>query len=269
MSKIKKGDVFLFPIDDKYGLIQVIGKGKIAGYNVRVFNKLIDNTNKETIDNALNSIEYYFIKDFYTYDLLSKSSHQISYKMVNKIIIPRFMRTCETNTNDNIVWYVIDTKTGKVVKEYKEYSPELDDLSPSETWGIEYISKRWKESFTLKEWNNFQHKWLLEYKNNTKINNHFIKASVTKLIDDSTYPEVVLLEFYDINNKKHEVIEKWPVISNLKFSNEFPKECLIACMIIEEKENLYIVSTLEPWSIESTSGLTVFEISKTLIINNC
>jgi hypothetical protein len=27
MSKIKKGDVFLFPIDDKYGLIQVIGKG--------------------------------------------------------------------------------------------------------------------------------------------------------------------------------------------------------------------------------------------------
>ena len=88
--------------------------------------------------------------------------------MTDKIIVPRYLRSCETDTNDKVIWYVVDSNNGQVKKEYKEYSNELDNLSPSETWGIEYIIKRWSEGFTLKKWNDFRNKWLLDYRKNKR-----------------------------------------------------------------------------------------------------
>ena len=38
---VKSGDLFIFQVNDKYGVIQVIEKSKISGYNVRVFCDLI------------------------------------------------------------------------------------------------------------------------------------------------------------------------------------------------------------------------------------
>ena len=85
----------------------------------------------------------------------------------------------------------------------------------------------------------------------------YIKAIATKLIDDSGYPEFVLCEF----------IEKWPVVSNEEFTNQFPTNCIIGCIVLKEKIESYMVSTLEPWDIESEEGLCEFEISKNLLIN--
>ncbi|MDD6302927.1 MAG: hypothetical protein PUA56_06490 [Bacillales bacterium] len=95
----------------------------------------------------------------------------------------------------------------------------------------------------------------------------YIKAIATKLIDDSSYPEVVLCYFFDFNGKKHEFIEKWPVLSDKKFINQFPTNCVIGCTVIKENTESYIVSTKEPWAIESEEGYYEFEISKSLIIN--
>jgi hypothetical protein len=36
----------------------------------------------------------------------------------------------------------------------------------------------------------------------------FIRATAIRLIDDSAYPEIVLCEFMDVNNKQHTIIEK-------------------------------------------------------------
>ena len=95
----------------------------------------------------------------------------------------------------------------------------------------------------------------------------YIKAIATKLIDDSGYPEFVLCEFIDYKGKKHEFIEKWPVVSNEDFTNQFPTNCIIGCIVLKEKIESYMVSTLEPWDIESEEGLCEFEISKNLLIN--
>ena len=266
LKTIRKGDVFLFAVNGKYGLIQVIEKGKIAGYNVRIFYDLIENIDIKSINNIVCNSDFYFIKNFYKHDLLYKSYSKISYKLTDKIIVPRYLRSCETDTNDKVIWYVIDSKKGQVVNVYKEYSNELDDLSPSETWGIEYIIKRWSEGFTLKKWNDFRNEWLLDYRKNKKTSHCYIKATAIKLIDNSSYPEVVLLYFCDKDNNKHEIIEKWPVVSKQEFTNEFPKDCYIGCTIIEEKDSSYIVSTLDPWSIESTEGIMIFEINKELLI---
>ncbi len=93
-----------------------------------------------------------------------------------------------------------------------------------------------------------------------------IKAKATKLVDNTGYPEVVLIEFNDYAGKKHNFIEKWPVVSAQEFDGSFPKDCTIACTIVEEKETSYIVDTSKPWSIESEEGLTIFEISKNLLL---
>ena len=92
------------------------------------------------------------------------------------------------------------------------------------------------------------------------------KAKATKLIDNSSYPEVVLCEIVDVYGQKHEFIEKWPVVSAEDFENSFPRKCELDCIVLEEKETSYLVSTEQPWHIESTDEKTIFEISKELLL---
>lgn len=93
----------------------------------------------------------------------------------------------------------------------------------------------------------------------------FMKVKATQLIDDRSYPEIVLCEIIDVNGYKHKFKEKWPILSNKKFDNIFPKECSVGCTILEEKMDSYIVSTLQPWAIESIEGKSFFEIRKDLL----
>lgn len=93
----------------------------------------------------------------------------------------------------------------------------------------------------------------------------FIKVIATKLIDDLGYPKFLLCEFVDCKGKKHEFIEKWPVVSDKVLTNSFPLNCVIGCIVLKENINSYLVSTLEPWEIESEDGLYEFEISKDLL----
>jgi hypothetical protein len=94
----------------------------------------------------------------------------------------------------------------------------------------------------------------------------YIKATATRLVDDSAYPEFVLCEFMDAYDRKHRIIEKWPVVSSENFENIFPKDCFIGCVIVEKKANSYIVDTEQPWDIESEEGKTIFEINTSLLI---
>ena len=94
----------------------------------------------------------------------------------------------------------------------------------------------------------------------------FIRATAIRLIDDSAYPEIVLCEFMDVNDKQHTIIEKWPKVSNDKFVNIFPKNCFIGCTVLEEKYESCVVTTEQPWYIESEEGKTIFEIQKSILI---
>ena len=65
----------------------------------------------------------------------------------------------------------------------------------------------------------------------------YIKATAIDLIDNSSYPEIVLCEFNDIYGIKHRIIEKWSVVSREKFDNIFPKDSYIGCIIVEKKRS--------------------------------
>lgn len=93
----------------------------------------------------------------------------------------------------------------------------------------------------------------------------FIKAKVVKLLDNSNYPEIVCCEFCDVYGVKHKIIEKLPVVSAETFSNTFPCDCIIACTIVEEHDNYFIVDTGEPWAIESVDSKHIFNIGKELL----
>lgn len=92
-----------------------------------------------------------------------------------------------------------------------------------------------------------------------------IKAKATKIIDNTSYPENVLIEVIDFEGQKHNFIEKWPVVSAQELDGFFPKDCTIACTLVEEKEMSCIVDTSKPWGMESEEGLTIFEISKEML----
>jgi len=161
--KIKSGDLHIFQVDNRYGVIQVIEKSKRVGYNVRVFCDLIDEIKDSNLNSLLESEKFYFIKDFYYNDLI-KCNYKINKNLDEKINMPRYMRSSERKNNGDIVWFVIDVERGKVVKKFNSFDGELTKLSPSQTWGIEYIKKRWVEGFDLEKWNNkLLDIWYLEY----------------------------------------------------------------------------------------------------------
>lgn len=123
----------------------------------------MNNIDNESIDKLIRRGKFYFIKNFYKGDLLNAEYKRYITEEI-QIRTPKYMRSSERKINGKIIWYIIDTDDGKVIKKFSSFSKELIDLSPSEAWGIEYIKLRWQENFTLEKWNDFlENKWYMNY----------------------------------------------------------------------------------------------------------
>ena len=157
----RPGTVFVFYIEqeNKYGIIQILHWGK-AGYNIRVFYKLIDNPERKAIDSAVKTTDFYYIKDFYPFDLLNgkKVGH---FAIPEFVSVPKYTRNCERKLNGELWWYVMEDSGN--VKTYKMFDEKLKSLSPAASWGIQYIKKRWIEGFTLDNWHELEEKWYQDY----------------------------------------------------------------------------------------------------------
>lgn len=164
--KLKIGDLFSFTTSEKnkYGLIQAVSKGEI-GINVRVFCNVFTDLSHSNIKRILEFEGFYYLKDFYEYELLNKSQAKLgNYKIPSKIEIPRYMRISERKLNGDLIWYIVDTNTSRITKTFNVFNEELRFLSPAKTWGIDYIKKRWEDKFTLQTWDNtLEDKWYTDY----------------------------------------------------------------------------------------------------------
>lgn len=158
---LRPGTVFAFLVEqkNKYGIIQVLHWGK-AGYNVRVFYKLIDDLERKNVDSLVNTKDFYYIKDFYPFDFFNgkKVGH---FAIPRFVSIPKYTRNCERKRNGDLWWYVVE-ESGNV-KTYKAFDEKLKSLSPATSWGIQYIKKRWVDGFTLDNWHELEEKWYIEY----------------------------------------------------------------------------------------------------------
>ena len=243
--KIKSGDLFSFTTveENRYGLIQVISKGKI-GVNVRVFYNVFTDLSNDKVHLILENEGFYYLKDFYEYDLLKKSQSYLgNYKIPIKVKMPKYMRVSERKLNGTLIWYIVDTKTSKITKTFNVFDDELRDLSPAKTWGIDYIRKRWEDKFTLKTWDSYmEDKWYRDY---------LIKYDPSKRIEQQK------VTISKIRDSKPTIIWKKNIEHHLNISN-------LSESVIEEIDKL-LDEYLE--EIEKCNSETLNEITNSLIIN--
>jgi hypothetical protein len=86
---------------------------------------------------------------------------------------------------------------------------------------------------------------------------------------DEHFPGFVECVLIDADGVRHEFVEKGPVVStnDLRIDSRYPQPGFIGCFIEEEwvdelGRRLVRVSTIEPWSIESAAGASVFKVFK-------
>lgn len=160
--RIKPGDVFAFYIEQKrkYGIVQVLGKNSNAGYDVRIFNCLMDNIEDETIDVLVQTTDFYYILGFSSFDLVT-GKRIGRFAVPEFVIVPKYTRKCERKQSGTLVWYVMEDLCA--VKTYKKFDETLKPLSPADAWGIQYIKMRWLDGFTLDNWHELEEKWYADY----------------------------------------------------------------------------------------------------------
>ena len=100
-----------------------------------------------------------------------------------------------------------------------------------------------------------------------------IKVEITRFVDDSQ-PGFVECRFYDALDKEHLVIDKVPVVTleNLDAHSTYPRPGVIGCTVLKEYmdergRNIISVTTEKPWAIDTTEGLTEFEILESQLTN--
>jgi len=94
-----------------------------------------------------------------------------------------------------------------------------------------------------------------------------IKAMITRFVDD-IQPGRVECEFEDAWGKIHRFIDKTPIFTDgfLDEHSAYPVDGQITVKVIEKRPNSMIVTTGEPWHVESTKGETVFEVPAEAIL---
>ncbi len=95
-----------------------------------------------------------------------------------------------------------------------------------------------------------------------------LQVQIERFVDDHQ-PGFVACVLIDADGRRHEFIEKGPVVSdaNLGSDSVYPQTGLLGCTIEKEWTNyagrrLVRVSTEKPWAIVSVTGETAFTIEE-------
>ena len=99
-----------------------------------------------------------------------------------------------------------------------------------------------------------------------------IAITITCYVSDDN-PGFVACEFADSHGRHHHFVEKVPVVSSDDIDANTPYPCpgVIACIIIDRRldtsgRQLIVVDTTKPWGVESTDGVTQFEMLQDNIV---
>jgi hypothetical protein len=101
-----------------------------------------------------------------------------------------------------------------------------------------------------------------------------IKVKITSFMDEDYFPGAIECKFIDAWNVEHTVLEKYPLVTNnvLDAKSEYPQDGFIVCELIKEWKDpngriLKKVNTEMPWGIETTAGLTEFDLEEGQLID--
>jgi len=93
----------------------------------------------------------------------------------------------------------------------------------------------------------------------------YIRAQITKLVDRTSYPDIVECRFIDRFGHEWVVIDKLPVVTDAHLGSDsvFPQPAVIACKIVSRSSDASgrdIVEVELGPEMESQDGVTRFEV---------
>jgi hypothetical protein len=103
---------------------------------------------------------------------------------------------------------------------------------------------------------------------------HNLVVQIVRFVD-SGFPGWVECELVDAAGRLHCFKDKVPIftVEDLDADSKYPTPGFVACEVVkrfqtEKGEELVLVSTVNPFGIESTEGLSEFTVSGTAVTSN-
>jgi hypothetical protein len=100
---------------------------------------------------------------------------------------------------------------------------------------------------------------------------HNVAVQIVRFVDTS-FPGWVECELVDADGRRHILKDKVPIftVEDLDAESKYPVPGSVACEILEQYENekgqqFVRVSTIKPYHIESTEGLSEFTVPASLV----
>ena len=94
-----------------------------------------------------------------------------------------------------------------------------------------------------------------------------VSISIVSCAEDSL-PAIVNCELTDAHGTTHRFVEKAPIVTteNLSTDSSYPQTGFLACEVIDSTADpshpsILKIDTSRPWGVESTTGLTQFEVA--------
>ena len=91
----------------------------------------------------------------------------------------------------------------------------------------------------------------------------FVIAWAVRWVDDEPFPGVVEVELADADGRRWTFIDKSAVFDRnnvLGPSSHYPVEVRLACTVRERHDDRVVISTAEPWSLETVEGQSTFTV---------
>ena len=92
-----------------------------------------------------------------------------------------------------------------------------------------------------------------------------VRVEITRVTDDSGYPDLVEFALTDIDGQRHIFRDKLPVVS-AEYEVKPPCAGALRCHIIGETNSTYIIDTSFPDYVDSVNEEYIFEVGKDRII---
>jgi len=99
-----------------------------------------------------------------------------------------------------------------------------------------------------------------------------VKVSITRRVDDESFPGIVECELVDASGQRHLFVDKIPIFSldHLDSASVFPQPGVIRCDVIASGSDgagrpVLIIDISKPDHVESVDGLSRFEVASTLV----
>lgn len=93
----------------------------------------------------------------------------------------------------------------------------------------------------------------------------FVTASAVRWADDEPFPGMVEVEFADADGRTWTFIDKAPVFDRdniLGPDSHYPIELKLACTVVERRDDRVVISTAEPWGIETVEQQSTFTMHR-------